>query len=105
MGLGRPVIWLLVVIWLACFVCFVVVSFLAYDTGYTFEYKLSGVQFPYMAATLLACMAASSGLLWANYKGEDFRDAEELIYGSLFGVSVFGSMLSVILVLSLILFG
>ena len=54
---------------------------------------------------LWGCMAASSGLLWANYRGEDFRGAEELIYSSLFGVSVFGLMLSVILVLSLVFFG
>ena len=52
-----------------------------------------------MMAVLLASMSASSGLLWFNYRGEDFRGAEELIYGSLFGVSAFGLMLSVVLVL------
>jgi hypothetical protein len=93
------VVVLLAIIWVACFVCFAVVSFLAFNSGTTFEYKLYGVQFPYAAAVLLAGMAASSGLLWANYRGEDFRGAEELIYGSMFGVSVFGLMLSAILAL------
>ena len=53
----------------------------------------------YVAFALLACMAASSGLLWRNYRGVDFSGAEETIYGALFGVSVFGLMLSAILAL------
>ena len=36
-----------------------------------------------------------TGLLWANYRGEPFRDAEQLM----FGVSAFGFMLSVVLAL------
>ena len=44
-------------------------------------------------------MAASSGLLWFNYRGVDFSGAEETIYGALFGVSVFGLMLSLLLAL------
>src|SRR3712207_8260359 len=100
MGLSRPIVWLLVVIWLASFVCFVVVSQLAFVSGTTFEYRLYGVQFPYVAFVLLACMTASAGLLWANYRGENFRGAEELIYGALFGISAFGLMLSLVLVLS-----
>ncbi len=48
---------------------------------------------------LMACMAASSGLLWFNYRGVDFSGAEETIYGALFGVSVFGVVLSLLLVL------
>jgi hypothetical protein len=100
MELPRAVVVLLAIIWIACFVCFVVVGNLAFISGTTFEYMLFGVQFPYVAGGLLACMSASSGLLWANYRGQDFRAAEELIYGSLFGVSVFGLMLSVVLVLS-----
>lgn len=99
MELPRTVVVLLAVIWVGCFSCFAVVSFLAFASGTTFEYELSGVQFPYAAAALLAGMSASSGLLWANYRGEPFRGAEELIYGSLFGVSVFGLMLSAILAL------
>ena len=47
----------------------------------------------------MACMAASSGLLWFNYRGADFSGAEETIYGALFGMSVFGLMLSVVLAL------
>lgn len=105
MDLVRPVVWPLVVVWLVSFVGFVTVSVLAVGGGFTFGYELFGVQFPYVAAVLLGCMAAASGLLWANYRGEDFRGAEELIYSSLFGVSVFGLMLSVILVLSLVFFG
>ena len=99
MGLARPIVWLLVVVWLASFVCFVVVSQLAFVSGTTFEYRLYGIRFPYVAFALLACMTASSGLLWANYRGVDFSGAEETIYGVLFGVSVFGLMLSVILAL------
>jgi hypothetical protein len=99
MGLARPIIWLLVVLWLASFVCFVVVSQLAFVSGTTFEYRLYGVHFPYLAFASMACMAASSGLLWANYRGVDLSGAEETIYGALFGVSVFGLMLSAMLAL------
>ena len=99
MGLARPVIWLLVMVWLVAFGCFVVVSQIAFVSGTTFEYRLYGIQFPYVAFALLACMAASSGLLWANYRGVDVSGAEETIYGALFGVSVFGLMLSLLLVL------
>ena len=95
----RSIIWLLVGVWLASFVCFAVVSQLAFVSGTTFEYRLYGVQFPYVAFGLLACMTASSGLLWFNYRDVDFSGAEETIYGALFGVSVFGLMLSVILAL------
>ena len=97
--MARPIVWLLVVVWLVAFGWFTVLSVLAYATGNTFEYKLFGVQFPFVAFALLACMAASSGLLWFNYRGVDFSGAEETIYGALFGVSVFGLMLSLILVL------
>jgi hypothetical protein len=99
MGFARPVIWLLVVVWLVAFGCFVVVSQIAFVSGTTFEYRLYGVQFPYVAFALLACMAISSGLLWFNYRGVDFSGAEETIYGALFGVSVFGLMLSAMLAL------
>ena len=99
MELPRVVVALLAVIWVACFVCFTVASQIAFVSGTTFEYRLYGVQFPYVAFALLACMTASSGLLWAHYKGQDYRGAEELIYGCFFGVSGFGLMLSVVLVL------
>src|SRR4028118_1951219 len=99
MGFPRLIVWLLVAIWVASFVCFIVVSQIAFVSGTTFEYRLYGVQFPYVAFALLACMAVSSGLLWFNYKGVDFSGAEETIYGALFGVSVFGLMLSLLLVL------
>ena len=99
MNLMRPVVWLLVVIWVASFVCFIVVSQLAFLSGTTFEYRLYGVQFPFLAFALMACMAASLGLLWFNYKGVDFSGAEETIYGALFGLSAFGLMLSLLLVL------
>ena len=99
MWLPRPLVLPLVILWLACFVGFVLASLRAYSSGTTFEYVLFGVQFPYVMAVLLASMSTSSGLLWFNYRGEDFRGAEELIYGSLFGVSAFGLMLSVVLVL------
>jgi hypothetical protein len=99
MGLPRLIVWLLVVIWVVFFVCFVVVSQIAFVSGTTFEYRLYGIQFPYLAFALMACMAASSGLLWFNYRGVDFSGAEETIYGALFGVSVFGLMLSLLLAL------
>ena len=91
---------LLAVIWVACFVCFAIAGQLAFASGTTFEHRLYGVRFPFVAFGLLACMAASAGLLWANYRGDDFRGAEQLIYGALFGLSVFGLMLSLVLVLS-----
>ena len=97
MGLARPIVWLLVVVWLLAFGCFAVVGQLAFVSGTIFEYRLYGIQFPYVAFALMACMAASSGLLWFNYRGVDFSGAEETIYGALFGVSVFGLMLSLIL--------
>ena len=100
MGLARVIIVLLAVIWVACLVCFAVAGQLAFASGTTFEYRLYGVQFPYVAFVLLACMSASAGLLWANYRGEDFRGAEQLIYGGMFGISAFGLMLSLVLVLS-----
>ena len=99
MGLPRPIVWLLAVVWLVSFVCFIVVSQIAFVSGTTFEYRLYGIQFPYVAFALMACMAASSGLLWFNYRGADFSGAEETIYGALFGMSVFGLMLSVVLAL------
>ena len=92
-------IWLLVLLWVACFVGFTLASLRAYASGTTFEYVLFGVQFPYVMALLLAAMSASSGLLWLNYRGEDFRGTEELIYGAIFGLSLFGLMLSAILAL------
>ena len=97
MGLGRPIVWLLVVVWLVAFGCFAVAGQFAFSSGSTFEFRLHGVQFPFFAFGLLALMALSSGLLWANYRGQDFSGAEELIYGAMFGVSAFGLMLSVIL--------
>ena len=90
---------MLAVVWLVSFVCFIGVSQIAFVSGTTFEYRLYGVQCPYVAFALLACMAASSGLLWFNYRGVDFNGGEETIYGALFGVSVFGVVLSLILVL------
>ena len=98
--LPRIVVALLVLLWVACFVCFDVVAQIAFVSGNTFEYRLYGVQFPYVAFTLLTCMTASSGLLWANYRGEDFRGTEELIYGCFFGLSAFGLMLTLVLALS-----
>jgi hypothetical protein len=99
MGLARPIVWLSVVVWLVAFGCLAVASVRAAASGNTFDYILYGVQFPYVAFALLACMAASSGLLWFNYRGVDFSGAEETIYGALFGVSVFGAVLSLSLVL------
>ena len=84
---------------MVAFGCLAVASVQAAASGDTFEYRLYGVQFPYVAFALLACMAASSGLLRANYRGVDFSGAEETIYGALFGVSVFGLMLSAMLAL------
>ncbi len=98
MNLARPIVWLLVVVWLVAFGCLAVASVRAAASGNTFDYLLYGVQFPYVAFALLACMAASSGLLWANYRGVDFSGAEETIYGALFGVSVFSAVMSLLLV-------
>ena len=91
---------MLVIIWVVCFITFVLEGILAFGSGTTFEYKLYNVQFPYAAGILLFGMAASSGLLWANYRDEDYRGAEQLIYGALFGISVFGLILVVPLVLA-----
>jgi hypothetical protein len=99
MSSPRLIVWLLVVVWVSSFVCFIVASQIDFVSGTTFEYRLHGVRFPYAAFGLLACMAASSGLLWANYRGVDFSGAEETIYGALFGVSAFGPMLSLVLAL------
>ena len=99
MGLTRPIVWLLEVVWLVAFGCLTVASVMATASDNTFEYILYGIQFPYVAFALLTCMAASSGLLWFNYRGVDFSGAEETIYGSLFGVSVFGAVMSLLLVL------
>ncbi len=104
MGLPRPVIWLLIIVWLTCFVYFVVVSLAAFGSGVTHEYELYGFQFPYIAAALLGCMSTASGLLWANYRGEAFSGAEELVYGALFFVSLIGLVLSGLLVLFLVVF-
>ncbi len=93
MNLARPIVWLL------AFGCLAVASVRAAASGNTFEYILYGVQFPYVAFALVACLAASSGLLWFNYRGVDFSGAEETIYGALFGVSVFGAVLSAMLAL------
>jgi len=76
-----------------CFIAFVIAGNLAFVSGTTYEYELFGVQFPYAAALLLLYMATSSGLLWANYRGDDFRGAEQLTYGEVFGISVFGMIL------------
>jgi hypothetical protein len=98
-GLPRLVVVLLAIVAATSFGLFVVVSLQAYASGSTFEYVLYGYQFPYAACALLAFMAGPLGLLWFNYRNEPFRGAEELIYGSLFGVSAFGFVLSVILAL------
>ena len=87
------------------FGCFAVVGQLAFVSGNTFEYRLYGVQFPFVAFVLLTCMVVSSGLLWANYRGEDFRGAEQAIYGFLYGLSMLGFMVFTVLVLSLVLLG
>ena len=85
--------------------CFAVGAQLAFVSGTAFEYSLYGVQFPFVGFVLLTFMVVSSGLLWANYRGEDFRGAEQLIYGLLFGLSVFGFMLFTVLGLSQVLLG
>ena len=95
------VIGLLVFIWMTCFLCFGALAFLAFRSTeyYVFEYRLFGIQLPYAELMLLLGMATSSGLLWANYRGEDYRAGEQLIYGALFGISVFGLILVVPLAL------
>ena len=98
MELPRVVIGLLVFIWVVCFIAFVVEAVMAVGSGTTFEYKMFGVQFLHLAAVLLLGMATSSGLLWANYRNDDFRAAEQLVYGALFGIWAFGLILVVPLV-------
>jgi hypothetical protein len=101
MELPRVVIGLLVFIWTMCFLCFGALAFLAFRSTeqYVYEYRVFGIQLPYAEVMLLLGMASSSGLLWANYRGEDYRAGEQLIYGALFGISVFGLILGVPLVL------
>jgi hypothetical protein len=105
MGLARPIVWLLVVVWSLAFGCFAVVGELAFVSGNTFEYRLYGVQFPFVAFVLLTFMVVSSWLLWANYRSEDFRGAEQLIYGFLFSLSISAFMVITVLVLSQVLLG
>jgi hypothetical protein len=104
MGLARPIVWLLVVVWLLACGCFVVVAQLAFVSG-TFEYRLYGVQFPFVAFVLQTFMVVSSGLLWANYRDEDFRGAEQLIYSTLLGLSMFGFIIFTVVGLSQVLLG
>ena len=85
--------------------CFVVVAQLAFVSGNTFEYRLYGVQFPFVAFVLLTFMVVSSGLLWANYRDEDFRGAEQLIYSTLLGLSMFGFIIFTVVGLSQVLLG
>ena len=85
--------------------CFVVVAQLAFVSGNTFEYRLYGVQFPFVAFVLQTFMVVSSGLLWANYRDEDFRGAEQLIYSTLLGLSMFGFIIFTVVGLSLVLLG
>ncbi len=59
-GLSSPDGWLLVVVWLVAFGCFAVASVLAAASKSTFEYRLYGVQFPYVAFALLG-VAGSHG--------------------------------------------
>ena len=101
MELPRVLIGLLVFIWITCFLCFGALAFLAFRSTeqYVYEYRVFGIQLPYAEVMLLLGMATSSGLLWANYRGEDYRAGEQLIYGALFGISVFGLILGVPLVL------
>ena len=85
--------------------CFVVVAQLAFVSGNTFEYRLYGVQFPFVAFVLQTFMVVSSGLLWANYRDEDFRGAEQLIYSTLLGLSMFGFIIFTVVGLSQVLLG
>jgi hypothetical protein len=101
MELPRVIIGLLVFIWTTCFLCFGALASLAFRSTeyYVFEYRLFGIQLPYAQVMLLVGMATASGLLWANYRGDDYRQGEQLIYGALFGISVFGLILVVPLAL------
>jgi tryptophan-rich sensory protein len=105
MSLPRPIVWLLLVVWLLACGCFVVVAQLAFVSGNTFEYRLYGVQFPFVAFVLQTFMVVSSGLLWANYRDEDFRGAEQLIYSTLLGLSMFGFIIFTVVGLSQVLLG
>ena len=87
------------------FGCFAVVGQLAFVSGNTFEYRLYGVQFPFVAFVLQTFMVVSSGLLWANYRDEDFRGAEQLIYSTLLGLSMFGFIIFTVVGLSQVLLG
>ena len=93
------------VVWLLACGCFVVVAQLAFVSGNTFEYRLYGVQFPFVAFVLQTFMVVSSGLLWANYRDEDFRGAEQLIYSTLLGLSMFGFIIFTVVGLSQVLLG
>ena len=69
MGLPRLIVWLLVVIWVAAFVCFVVVSQIAFVSGTTFEYRLYGIQFPFLAFALMACKGSILGTAVVQLQG------------------------------------
>ena len=101
MDLPRPLIWALTGVYGMCFAGFVVVGFRSMVSGVpTDEYEVFGVGLPEVLAALLLGMAVSAALPWAHYRRDSFTAFEETFYGVLLGISAFGLVLVVPLVLS-----
>lgn len=68
--------------------------------GATHEYEVFGLGLPNVLLALLVGMAVSAALPWAHYKRESYTAFEETFYGVLLGISAFGLIMVVPLVLS-----
>ena len=101
MNLPRALIWVLTVVYGLCFAVFAVTGLSAMARGgSTHEYEVFGLGLPKVPLALLVGMAVSAGLPWAHYKRESYTAFEETFYGVLLGVSAFGLIMVVPLVLS-----
>lgn len=101
MDLPRPLIWALTGLYGLCFAGFAVAGMLALTSGgLAYEYEVFGVGLPKVLAALLLGMAVSAALPWAHYRRDSFTAFEETLYGVLLGISVFGLILVVPLVLA-----
>jgi hypothetical protein len=101
MNLPRALIWVLTVVYGLCFAGFAVTGLSAMARGgSTHEYEVLGLGLPKVLLALLVGMAVSAALPWAHYKRESYTAFEETFYGVLLGVSAFGLIMVVPLVLS-----
>lgn len=100
MDLPRPLIWALTGVYGLCFAGFAVAEMLAMTSGGpTHEYEVFGVGLPKVLAALPVGMAVSA-LPWAHYRRDSYTAFKETFYGVLLGLSAFGLILVVPLVLT-----